>query len=138
METSITGQRMRRSQPISRNRKVWIELWDRISGREAPYQRAGSAQNIKRDRPRRRRLQVVVNNCAVRRILSHRRIRRQRGVGVCVPPHAQGWFGREKECVVCNDRFIKLSQRSNVVENPESAAVRRDSEVVVLEGQVPN
>ena len=77
----------------------------------------------------------VVDHRAVRRILSGRLIRRQRRVRVHAPANAQSSLWLEKPVFLFRGL---LAERSDVIQDPESAAVCADDEIVILDDEIAN
>ena len=138
MESRLRRQLLWRPHPICRNCQLRIGRWYRIGAGDLQLQRAFAGHDLQRYRLGRRRLQVVVDDRAVRRTLSRGRIRRQRGVAVAVPMNAQRGLGRKQKRPLSQHSLIQLAQRRDVVQNPETAPVRRHRKIVVLDQQVAN
>ena len=109
---------------------------DRIAARVAADQPAILLQDLERHRTARRRLQVVVDDRALGRIRRRRLLFRPRHVDARIPPHTPGGRRLEQDGVLRGRPCIHLTQRRDVVEDPETAAVRRGDHVVVLDDEV--
>ena len=136
MHSGRAGQSLRRSQPIRRNGQFRVRRRNRISAGISPYQSARTIEDFERNWASRGRLQVIVEDGSIRRILARGLVWWQRRVAVGVPANAIGQLGRKQESVAGNNVFVQLTQRRDVVEDPETPAMGSYREIVVLNGQV--
>ena len=81
-------------------------------------------------------LQRVIEDGAVGRILRGGKFRWKRSFLIVVPADASDGGGTQKRGVGIGDLRAGLAQGREVVENPESAAVGGDDEIVVVDDEV--
>ena len=130
-------QHDRRTEPVERQRaRGGIRPEHRIGARVAAHELVVRAEHFERDRPGRRRLQVVIDNGAFRRVRRRRLVGWQRRVGVRVPPHAPRGRWLEQHDIAVGCLRIDLTERRDVVENPAPAPVCADDEVVVFDDEI--
>ena len=111
------------------------KVWRLRATRVAPYQFSPGIVNFERQ-VFRGRLQVVVDHRPIRRVLRGRLFRRKRRAEKNIVVNANS-RGRLIQPYVCALGLAgDLPQRRDVVENPESAPVRRDEQVVTMNGDV--
>src|SRR5262245_19345617 len=90
------------------------------------HQLATAVENFYHHRTRGCRLQIVVNHRAVRRVLTCGYFRRQRRVGVLVATHAIGGLWRKEIDIGLSDLLVHLTERRDVIENPEATTMGAD------------
>jgi hypothetical protein len=73
---------------------------------------------------------------SIGRIGQHRFFPGPRHVGAGVPAHAPCSGGLEQHRILFQGYRIQLSQRRDVIEDPEATPVRRDCQVIVLDDDV--
>src|SRR6185312_13539272 len=112
------------------------ERYRRAFGRERLQHRAAGVENLDRDRTGRVLLQVVVDDRAVRRILGLRLVLLQRGavVSALLDRDRVGWL--EEEGVGRQHRIGDLTERADVVDHPDTTAVRADDEIVAIDLEI--
>ncbi len=78
----------------------------------------------------------IIDYGPVRRIFAGRFIRGQRRICIEIPTYAQSCLRFEQKIFALI--FRELAKRCDVIENPESASVCRNHEIVVFESEIAN
>src|ERR1019366_8550200 len=110
-------------------------LW-RVVAREGADERAPLVQDLERHGRRRLRGEDVVEDRAVRGVLTHGLLGRERRIGVAAPAYADCDLRRVKKRRAKRRLRVELPERRDVVEDPEAAAVRGDDEVVTVNDEI--
>ena len=135
MHAGFGGKRLRRPNPVSRNfQALRIRLHRHIRTRIFPDRHAFVVFDLNRYRTDGVFRQEIIKHRPVGRILASRFVRRQRRIGIDVAADAQSCLRFEKQISVLV--VVELAQRSDVVEDPESASVRRYDEIVILNDEI--
>ena len=130
---------LRRPYPVRRNVKSRVGSRRRIVARVATHNLTASrllfpavtfSTQPRRcsSRPSRRRAEVF----------TRRLVGRQRRIGVRVPTNTKSRLRTKQHGRRTLHGILKLSQRRDVIENPEASAVRRHAQIVALDDQITN
>src|SRR5205085_12402764 len=131
LHARLRGKNARRSNPVERD--VYLLLVYRLRfvvTRKSPDEFTCAVEDFEHDGRARVRLQIVVDDRAVGRVLAHGFFGRERRVRVDVTLNAVGRLRLKEKRVRRRDAFVNLPERRDVVENPEGATVRADDDVV--------
>src|SRR5258708_5024836 len=96
MHACRAGEKAWWADPVPRNLSFVLHRRRRIAAREVTDHVAGSVRDLQRDRTGGGRLQPVIDDGAVRRILSGRLVRRERSIRIRVPSPAPGLLWPEE------------------------------------------
>src|SRR6266850_2520364 len=138
MQASLTGESLRRSYPVRRNRKGRIRRRNRICTRITPHNLAGFVFDFQSQWGGCVRTNIVIDHGPIRWVFTGGFVGRQRGVGVGVPANAPRGLRAKEHSRRLDCRLLQLPQWRDVVENQESAPVSRDAKIVILDDQIAN
>src|SRR5207253_7491088 len=136
MHAGSRGKDACRTNPIPRDLPRILRLLSNVGAGVLTNELAGGIENLQRRyRGRRRSTEKVVNDRAVRRVLSRRLVGREGRVRVFVPAESPRVGDREEERRRGRRRY---TQRLDVVENPEPSSVSRRDQIVAMNCEIAN
>src|SRR6266478_4570373 len=124
----LAAELLGRPDPLRLYGEGWIWSGQRIGARVAPHDLAGFALDLKRHRSSSTGANVVIDHCAIGWVFACSFVGWNWRITIGVPADPQSHLRMKQHWQRFRDRRLKLSQRSDVVENPEPPAVRRDAQ----------
>src|SRR5258708_8780950 len=134
----LAAELLGRPDPVRRYREGRIWSGQRIGARVAAHDLAALVLDLKRHRSSSAGANVVIDHCSIGWVFTCSFVGWNRRITIGVPADPQSRLRMKQHCRSFRDRRLKLSQRRDVVENPEPPAVRGDPKVVALNNQIAN